>query len=293
MNAVTRISRYCCLALVCSLASPLSQAEDEINWVMLDYHPFWILEGPEKGRGVVEEIMRLITPSLPEYVHNSVMLNMGRGIELVRRGEPYCFSAMVYGPEREKMFALSEAYSISTLNGVIILEEDQRLYRSFINEQGSFDLDKAFANDFVLGVSKSRSYGSRLDALFASFQEPDVYVSTGSDWQLRFLEMLRSRRISGFVGIGFNSRYLSYYKPDFPPVSWYPIAGAEGSLTAHMACPNNAWGRKIIERINPVIVEGRNTEKFYQHYFKWIPENSKPYHRKIMDERFGAPAKAK
>ena len=283
----TVLAILCLLALAILWSGTAKADPRKINWIQLDYQPFWILEGPDEGQGVVDKIMDELIPELPEYKHNLVLMNVRRGIEKLRDGEQYCFTGMIYRPDRVKEFAMSEPYSVSTLNGVLVLQDDEEKFTPFITERGTFDLKKALTEEgFLLGISRARSYGTKLDAFFAQYDKDHIYASSGDDWQIRMLEMLKRKRLSAFVGIGFNTRYYRHFQPDAPQVSWYPIDGAEGGMTAHFACPKTDWGRGVIERLNPIILTRRNRPEFYKYLFDWVPENTKAYHKQLMTKHF-------
>lgn len=53
-------------------------AKDKIIWVDVDAPPFYILEGNEKGKGVVDEITLLLQKNMPQYDHEHQVINLSK-----------------------------------------------------------------------------------------------------------------------------------------------------------------------------------------------------------------------
>jgi hypothetical protein len=60
-----------------------------------------------------------------------------------------------------------------------------------------------------------------------------------------------------------------------------------------VGCSRTPWGRKIIDKINQVLLEQRPTERYRTAYERWLDKGSLKNYRRLYDEVFlktGLPA---
>ena len=78
----------------------MSSGAEKLTWLMRDLPPLTVFEGPQKGQGVIDQLMPLLIASLPEYEHVVVKVNRARAMQMLQDPTLTCDPALVWNPSR-------------------------------------------------------------------------------------------------------------------------------------------------------------------------------------------------
>lgn len=247
------------LALLCGLLPALllqpASAKERIFWLVRDLPPFTILEGPEKGQGVIDQLLPLLIRQMPEYDHSIVRVNRARGIQMLQDPNSFtCDPTLLWTPERAEYVRFSVP-SLGVLSGGLVLRKDsEALVAPYLDGQ-EVDLHGLLSKaPLKLGVVAERSYGTQIDAILR--QLPDTAFSRhyGNDATANLLQMQQLGRLRMVLGYWPEVRYLVEQQGGaLADYRFHPVQGVNRYQFLHVGCSNSELGREAIAHIDQLL----------------------------------------
>ena len=280
------------LLLVFCLLSGLAcfrpaMAKDEITWLEADAPPFFIEHGPDKGQGYEDVITAIIQHDMPDYVHHRLTATISRHYHDFKTGKKVCSVGLYKTPEREKFLYFSIP-SFFTLPTVIIIKKDR--FADFGNSK-TVSLEKVLQKkDLLIGRAQNRSYGRYVDEILDRHKGAgNIFVYEGEQLSLNFFRMLQMDRLDGVIGLPEEAMYLAEKLGIRDRIMTLTIRenqrGMESWLS-YAACSRTPWGKKVIARINEVLLKERPTERYRAAYERWLDPSSLENYRKLYRRVF-------
>src|SRR3954447_5767832 len=98
-----------CLLFVFLAKSVHAQTDNRetIFWLVSNYPPKVILDGPDRGKGYIDQLMQSIFRRMPQFRHEIVMASLVRKIEEIKTKPNACGLPYLRTPEREAVMDLS------------------------------------------------------------------------------------------------------------------------------------------------------------------------------------------
>ncbi|WP_286919934.1 TIGR02285 family protein [Pseudomonas sp. UBA6753] len=247
------------LVLLCGLLPALllqpASAKERLFWLVRDLPPFTILEGPEKGRGVIDQLLPLLIRQMPEYDHSIVRVNRARGIQMLQDLNSFtCDPTLLWTPERAEYVRFSVP-SLGVLSGGLVLRKDsEALVAPYLDGQ-EVDLHGLLSKaPLKLGVVAERSYGTQIDAILR--QLPDTAFSRhyGNDATANLLQMQQLGRLRMVLGYWPEVRYLVEQQGGaLADYRFHPVQGVNRYQFLHVGCSNSELGREAIAHIDQLL----------------------------------------
>ncbi|KPM61823.1 hypothetical protein HB13667_19060 [Pseudomonas putida] len=248
----------CHLVLLCGLLPALLQpasAKERIFWLVRDLPPFTILEGPEKGQGVIDQLLPLLIRQMPEYDHSILRVNRARGIQMLQDPKSFtCDPTLLWTPERAEYVRFSVP-SLGVLSGGLVLrKESEALVAPYLDGQEVDLLNLLSKTPLKLGVVAERSYGTQIDAILR--QLPDTAFSRhyGNDATANLLQMQQLGRLRMVLGYWPEVRYLVDLQGGaLADYQFHPVKGVNRYQFLHVGCSNSELGREAIAHIDQLL----------------------------------------
>lgn len=247
------------LVLLCGLLPALllqpASAKERLFWLVRDLPPFTILEGPEKGQGVIDQLLPLLIRQMPEYDHSIVRVNRARGIQMLQDPNSFtCDPTLLWTPERAEYVRFSVP-SLGVLSGGLVLRKDsEALVAPYLDGQ-EVDLHGLLSKaPLKLGVVAERSYGTQIDAILR--QLPDTAFSRhyGNDATANLLQMQQLGRLRMVLGYWPEVRYLVEQQGGaLADYRFHPVQGVNRYQFLHVGCSNSELGREAIAHIDQLL----------------------------------------
>lgn len=247
------------LALLCGLLPALllqpASAKERIFWLVRDLPPFTILEGPEKGQGVIDQLLPLLIRQMPEYDHSIVRVNRARGIQMLQDLNSFtCDPTLLWTPERAEYVRFSVP-SLGVLSGGLVLRKDsEALVAPYLDDQ-EVDLHALLSKaPLKLGVVAERSYGTQIDAILRQLPDSAFSRHYGNDATANLLQMQQLGRLRMVLGYWPEVRYLVEQQGGaLADYRFHPVQGVNRYQFLHVGCSNSELGREAIAHIDQLL----------------------------------------
>lgn len=271
VNRAQRRLVQLCLASVIAGGWPLlAHAQETLTWLLRDLPPVTIFEGPQKGQGVLDKLLPILSERLPEYRHQVMHVNRARGTQMMRDPTLTCDPSMLWTAERAEYVVFSAQAFVSVSNGVTIRRARQQAMAPFI-DQGKFDL-QAFLDSHTtrIGATAERSYGPLIDEQLKAASPKTLTLHYGNDALGSLLQMQRLGRLEAVLGYAPEIRYHALQQGIAPEeLMSYPIKGSAPYQRTHIGCSDTPQGRLAMQRINQALREIPQ-DQLQQSYAAWL-----------------------
>ena len=249
------------LSLLILTSSIYAKGNNEIIWQVTNWPPFMIIN-ENKIEGQYSKLLQVLEKNLPEYKHKHKNMQWSRVWHSIKYGTNVCNIFAFKNAEREKYTAFSKPFSIFLSNHIIMKKTTAKKLR--INTKEAYSLNKLLNMQSIKGsLMLNRSYSAQVDKLLLdnksnSNVERKVLNSKSS---LRFLDAGRTDFILEYPSIIEDLKQsikinedLVYIKiKEIPTYAW-----------GYVACSDNEWGNKLINKINKIISKKKNTSEYQE-----------------------------
>jgi uncharacterized protein (TIGR02285 family) len=246
--------------------SCFSYSADEIDWFIYDRPPAHFLSGPKVGQGYLDKLLALTIKELPEYKHNKVQATIARGLHEMEMGKNVCHLSIFKTEEREAFTTFSLGYMMSPNLQVII---SKKLAKS-LNLKDNVSLEELFAK-YKLRALKlpERSYTKLVDEVFD--RHPSLIHSRATSDESGLYSMLENGRADFLIAVPSSANYaLADASPFYASLA---IKGLNKYGTAYIGCSKTPFGKKVINKVNKVLLKIRSTEAYLQAMSTWLSKD--------------------
>ncbi|MEW6990113.1 TIGR02285 family protein [Colwelliaceae bacterium 6441] len=242
-------------------------AKELLTWRVIDWPPFYILSGKDKGQGIYDQLISKMIKALPEFEHRTMVMNTQRVLKELNKGAHVCHPSALENTQA----LLSKANSFLLPHRLIF---DSRDTQKIAGDQTSISLINLLSDESItVGIATER-YTSELNQILSQFKGK-AHLSHQNNY-------------NGLVRMFFKKRVDALI--EYPPVITYAkqifdakmnntsLAITELSKTnylpVHFACPNNDWGKNVINKINQILIEEVKEDDYLAFRLKWYDKES-------------------
>jgi len=257
------------------LSNPLLSKETVI-WRVTDWPPFYILDGQDKGKGIYDEIISMISRHIPEYDHQTVRMNTVRVRVQWSLGEKVCHPSVIVG---EQFNTQSVVNSILLPHRIIVHKDKVNLLR-----KDEVSLDQLLADTQHRGGVTPGRYTPLLNDVVKQHKgRKHLYLNPNYD---RLIEMILLKRLDYIIEyppiIAYTAKQMGL---DNPTKSLGIQETKENSyLSVAVGCNKNAWGKAMIDKINQVLIKESQNPDFLESRLRWYDEPSRKILHKIYQD---------
>ncbi len=248
------------LGVTVCLAAPSSSTladDNAVTWLMPDYPPVTIVNGPHKGTGYADIFLRYFIERTPEYKHTVESSSMSRVFGLMQQGQPACHPSLLKTAEREAYVDFSGPVEFVLPHHIVMRTDRVPRLAAHRNADGSVDVARLLKDEsLVMTYQEKRGYPPIvLEALKAGAGRKHI-IQTSADDEGPFRQLA-----GGWVDyiitypdeVNWFAKILNL--PETAKLAYLPIAGLPEYVIGHVGCTKGPWGRKIVERVNDVVAK--------------------------------------
>jgi uncharacterized protein (TIGR02285 family) len=270
------------IALSVTLSSPsLAQHNNStITWQIYDAPPNFILNGPHKGKGFIQQLLVLVTDNLPQYTHEFELGTQNRAIENLKEGQNVCHPALMVNPEREQYIHFTIPNLISPTSRLVTRDEPG------MPEKVKLD-DFLFNTNNLVALVKNRSFGSPIDELLNHRNAKRNIVRRANEHTDKIFQLIQAKRVDATIAYPAELNYFRLeQKASAVPLKIVGIEGATEFVVASMGCAKTKWGKSVVADLNQVLIKLRKSAEYREKMISWWKRQgaSKSFNSFYMNE---------
>jgi polar amino acid transport system substrate-binding protein len=267
----------------------IAQAPKEVVWNIFDFPPYYITQGPDKGKGIYDQFLHDLTRELPGFSHRIEPSTPNRTEALIKQGESVCTVSRTQTPEREAYSIFARPPYLYILPVRIVIVESARPRVAALREDGRVSLKRLLETHTVrFGVVENRKFGHPVDSLIDHYsQEKDgpVVKWTTESLSADALKLMALGRFDGTLAYPSEFAKLQALQPQVKFVS-FPLAETHHLLPAKVSCANTATGRALIAAADKLPLKRNSVRQLQLAYEALLPaEDRAPYRQLVALER--------
>lgn len=236
----------------------LSYAKEKITWMVLNWPPWMIIDGEDKGTGRFNYILETAQKNLPEYEHVTERMNWARFWNEVESNKNLCYTFGLKSGKREKIVYFSAPHTFVLPNAIIMKKETAKL----LGNPQSYSIIQMLGQDKLKGYAeKNRSFTKKIDTLIINHKGASnlIRVSESAESLIRMVIM---GRVDYTIEYQIVATYYQNKFDDLDSLVSIPITEMEPFSYVYMACTKNEWGKKVIEKWNAALKKIKPTEEY-------------------------------
>lgn len=247
-----------------------SEIGTPVVWASADRPTSYILQGKDRGRGVVDELYRLLHKELPQYEHKTEVMTFNRVLAKMEAGEHIC-SVGFKKPERERVGVFS-APAILTIPFSVISKKGR--LEPYLGDKSTVDLQTLFSNSNLIGaVRQKRSYGE-INEKIKHYQKKGRLIEVGPSASL--IKMLVLDRVDFVIEIPSFVMYQAKQQGRENEISSFAITDYKKiALVAKVFCTKSRWGYDLVTKINRILKGHINTPEYRAIIERWYDGHAK------------------
>ena len=122
-----------------------------------------------------------------------------------------------------------------------------------------------------VAVAVGRSYGPTLDALLERHKgSPHVYWRRGEDIYRGLFDMLSKGSVDYVIGYPYEALYMARQRGLAGRIVTLPLVEAPDYTFAHVVCPRNEWGQRVIAAVDAALEVERPLPEYRQAIERWL-----------------------
>lgn len=248
-----------------------------INWIVVDYPPYYILEGDFSGQGRDELVIDLVSANLVGYQFKRHVMPASRAVKAINKDdEVYCMASLYRNDERRKFIRFTDEYSTLGLSPAIAMRKTTA-EKLGLDSKSPVSLTRLILNHgLTIGTTLNRSFGKEIDEIIALSPEPQVSARAGRDTLESLTYMLMKGRVDIIVGYPSEHTFLKTTMDKQDSLIQLSVLEAKAVSKGYIGCSKNTQGDETVKAINNVLNNVNQSEQFKAVMLRWLPENMAP-----------------
>ncbi|WP_372770828.1 TIGR02285 family protein [Pseudoalteromonas sp.] len=245
-----------------------------INWVVVDYPPYYILEGDLKGQGRDELVIDLVSANLVGYQFKRHVMPASRAVKaLAKDDEVFCMASLYRNEEREKFIHFTDEFSTLGLSPAIAMRKST-VDKLQLDNQIAVSLTKLIMqNGLTIGTTLNRSFGKEIDEIISLSPEQQISARAGRDTLESLTYMLLKGRVDIILGYPSEHTYLKSLMDKNNELMQLTVLETKAVSKGYIGCSKNKQGVAVIKAINAVLSEVNRGEQFKALMLRWLPKH--------------------
>ena len=233
-------------------------AKDKVTWMVLDWPPWMMLEGEDKGKGRFNYILREAQENLPQYDHVTEKMNWARFWHEVENNNNVCYPFGLKSGKRGDLVYFSEPHTFVLPNAIIMKKADIEK----LGNPDSYSIVKLLQDKRFKGYAeKNRSFTGTVDNILKK-HEPGSNLKRVPESAESLVKMVSTGRIDYTIEYPIVAAYYDQKHDNPGSISSIPITEMAPFAYVYLNCTKNEWGKKVVERWNEVLRRIKPTQEY-------------------------------
>ena len=203
-----------------------------------------------------------------------------------------CQVGLFKTPERERKWAVSEAFLAPIPPGAFARRSDSARLAGFLEADGKLSLSKLLnSGQMSVGVRSGRSYGATADALLKGYDgKPNLLRLTTPDASKSLFQMVAAARVDVVLGYPYEAAY--HLARDNPAANqglqFHLLREQTVYVLVHVVCAKSPPGQEVIRKVDAVLNQPGRRDAMLGHYETWLDQSLRPLARRLQTQAITA-----
>ncbi|MCQ8881769.1 TIGR02285 family protein [Pseudoalteromonas shioyasakiensis] len=273
------------LLLLFSLPAYANKQPKAIEWIMVDFAPYYIMHDKYEGTGRDESVIKLLEKALPEVSFKRTLLPASRAVhELSNPHNNYCMLSLYQNEHRKQHIQFTEHSSTVGLSPSIAIRKELAA-KLELDVTKPVSLKSLLAENLALGVSMSRSFGTNIDKVINESHDANIISRPGRDTLASLTYMLQKKRIDILLGYPSEHYYLAHSMGFEDELTQITLTEAPALSIGYVGCTKNKQGEVTVKLLDQTLEKIAHTDAFHDVLVRWLPDNLQPILEKRLKDR--------
>ena len=256
-----------------------------IEWIMVDFAPYYIMHDKYEGTGRDESVIKLLEKALPEVSFKRTLLPASRAVhELSNPQNNYCMLSLYQSEHRKQHIQFTEHSSTVGLSPSIAIRKELAT-KLKLDSTKPVSLKSLLAENLALGVSMSRSFGANIDKVINESHDANIISRPGRDTLASLTYMLQKKRIDILLGYPSEHYYLAHSMGFEDDLTQLSLTEAPALSIGYIGCTKNKQGEVTVKLLDEALEKIAHTDAFHDVLVRWLPDNLQPILEKRLKDR--------
>lgn len=274
-------------ALVAS--GPLAAEGPAIRWQVIDFPPYHIVSGPERGEGLRDRYMASLADALPGFSHQFEPSSVSRQLALMAARQPVCSASMLRTPEREAIAQFARRPFGLQLPVTLVARKGHPALKALPRkEDGTVSLREVLANgQFSVGLLASRRYGVDIDPIIDDARRGKLATvkefSEQEDASLlvSMIGPLTKGRADLTIAYAVEVEHLRRRHPELGEFEYLPLSEAARLLPLYVACSRHPDTRRLMAALDAQRSPDRAAQQMAFDYLALLPASERARYQRL------------
>ena len=273
------------LLLLFCLPAYANKQPKAIEWIMVDFAPYYIMHDKYEGTGRDESVIKLLEKALPEVSFKRTLLPASRAVhELSNPQNNYCMLSLYQSEHRKQHIQFTEHSSTVGLSPSIAIRKELAT-KLKLDSTKPVSLKSLLAESLALGVSMSRSFGANIDKVINESHDANIISRPGRDTLASLTYMLQKKRIDILLGYPSEHYYLAHSMGFEDDLTQLSLTEAPALSIGYIGCTKNKQGEVTVKLLDEALEKIAHTDAFHDVLVRWLPDNLQPILEKRLKDR--------
>lgn len=270
--------------------APTDAGKQSVLWPYFHLPPFFVDEGGALAGGRGARILALLRRGMPELDHEALPAPPKRMLQLAREKRRVVLSGLLKTPERMQYLAYTSLPCRMVFDLRIVLRAQDAGHAPFV---APVSMRALLKDDAITAAMAPDLYLGKLQDILERHRDaPNMETVAGTDPLRHMLEMLDSGRVDWFLFAPTIAASRAQRLGLSGSVAMLRVAEASpGPALGYFACPNTAWGRAMVRRIDGLLTEAILSGRLRGILADGLPEGLQDLFDQNFRTHFLAPAR--
>jgi len=240
-------------ALSTDLENGIQVDKPVLRWAKPGLAPLFLDDGPDRGRGVGDQVFVQVQKLMPQYSHINLSLNYSRLLEELRRGSDVC-AILHHSQERDTFLVYSQPIIATPSYQLYVSAKGLKRFKDKTGWAGglaSFDDIMSKAQGLSIAITPDQSYGSDRDKILARHADKAEVIKGYSD-QKALVKMLVANRMNMMLGFPWVINYEMERLGAGAELVKVPLHDVAQYEAVFIACADTPVGRAVVSSIDNI-----------------------------------------
>lgn len=258
---------------------PAVADEGEIEWQVYNQPPLSMLDGANRGQGVLNlGLEKIVLPALPQYRHKLEEVPIKRLLVALKSQPHACAFGILKNAEREQFMHFSLPMLPQLPPGVVVRRNAYDELQPYLTRDGLLQLKAWLASGSGrIGVTDGRSYGPAVDEMLAPMRGGSRVPVVAAGTPVRnLLQMVVLGRLEMTMSLPYEPPYLGMVEGlNAKSLRFVPLAEQPRQLYGHVVCAKTPFGEAVIRQVDALLARPDVQATLSGYYERWLDDDSR------------------